>query len=351
MISRYSADALTAFAAALLSKTGLDADKAATVASILVEGDLLGRTTHGLQQLGGYLKELEAGKMAKTGGPRVLADYPAALSWDGMRLPGPWLTVQGIDRALERAKTYGTATVVIRRSHHIACLAAYLPRVTEQGMMIILVSSDPSVAAVAPYGGTRGTYTPNPIAAAWPTAGDPVLLDFSQSITTLGNAKRLADEGRKFPGVWAIDAAGNPSDDPAVIFAQPGGSILPTGGIDHGHKGYALALLVEALTGGLAGFGRADPAEGWGATVYIQVFDPALFGGRADFLRQTTWTADACRTNPPRPGVDRVRVPGEGALRFRERQVKTGVELYPAIMPSLLPWAQKFGVAVPATLN
>ena len=350
MTVRYSPEALIAFASELLAKTGLDRDKAATVAEILVEGDLLGRTTHGLQQLGGYLKELESGKMAKTGQPRVLADRPAALSWDGMRLPGPWLTVQGIDRALERAKTYGTATVVIRRSHHIACLAAYLPRVTAQGMMIILVSSDPSVAAVAPYGGTRGIYTPNPIAAAWPTAGDPVMIDFSQSISTIGNAKRLFDEKRKFPGVWAIDAAGNPSNDPAVVFASPGGAILPTGGIDHGHKGYALALLVEALTGGLAGFGRADPAEGWGATVYIQVFDPALYGGRDDFLRQTTWTAEACRTNPPRPGVERVRVPGEGALRIREKQVAQGVELYPAIMPSLLPWAEKLGVAVPASL-
>jgi LDH2 family malate/lactate/ureidoglycolate dehydrogenase len=119
------------------------------------------------------------------------------------------------------------------------------------------------------------------------------------------------------------------------------------GGLDHGHKGYALALLVEALTGGLAGHGRADPAEGWSANVCVQVFDPALFGGHEDFLRQTEWLADACRQTPPRPGFDRVRLPGESGLKRRAAQLKDGVELYPTIMPALAPWAKKLGVAIP----
>jgi L-lactate dehydrogenase len=348
MPDRFAATELTTFATALLKSAGLDADKAQVVAGILVEGDLLGHTTHGLQLLAPYLGEVEKGSMTKSGEPRVIADFPAAVTWDGRRLPGPWLTVRAIELATARAKINGTCTVVIRRSHHIACLAAYLKRVTDQGLMLLLTCSDPILGSVAPHGGRRGVFTPNPVAAGWPTDGDPVMLDVSMSITTNGLVNRRRAEGRKLPGLWLIDAEGSPSDDPAVVFTIPPGALLPTGGLDHGHKGYAFGLLVEALTGALAGHGRADPKEGWGANVYVQVYDPALFGGRKDFIRQTKQVADACRATPPRPGFERVRLPGESGLRRREAQLADGVELYPGIMKALAPWALKFGVSAPA---
>ncbi len=351
MSARYPAPALIAFARALLEKSGLDGDKAQTVAEILVEGDLLGHQTHGLQLLPGYLADLEKGGMTKTGEPRVIADFSAAITWDGLRLPGPWLTVRAIDLAMARAKMNGTCTVVIRRSHHIACLAAYLKRVADLGYFIILTCSDPTVQSVAPHGGRRAVMTPNPIAAAWPTHGDPVILDVSMSITTNGLSNRLHQEGKKFPGPWAVDNRGEISDDPAVLFSAPAGALLPSGGADHGHKGYALGLLVETLTGALAGHGRADPKEGWTSTTCVQVFHPALFGGQDDFLRQTEWLATACRETSPRAGFERVRLPGESGLRRREAQLAHGVELYPGIMPALIPWAAKFGVAPVAAVS
>jgi LDH2 family malate/lactate/ureidoglycolate dehydrogenase len=344
MPARHPASALIAYATALLTRAGLDADKAAVVAAILTEGDLLGHTTHGLALLAPYLRELEKGAMTKSGEPLVVADFPAALTWDGRRLPGPWLVVRALDHALTRAKTHGTCTVVIRRSHHIACLAAYLKRVTDQGFMVLLSCSDPAVASVAPHGGRTAVYTPNPLAAAWPTAGDPVVLDVSMSITTNALTNRLTREQRLYPGLWAIDAEGRPTDDPAVLAAQPPGALLPMGGLDHGHKGYAFALLVEAFTGALAGHGRADPNEGWGASVFIQVLAPALFGGADEFLRQTEHVAATCRATPPRPGVERVRLPGENGLRRRADQLAHGVELYPGILATLAPWSEKLGV-------
>jgi LDH2 family malate/lactate/ureidoglycolate dehydrogenase len=344
---RPSAADLTAFAAALLGRAGLEPEKAAAVASILVEGDLLGHNTHGLALLAGYLADIEKGAMTKAGEPRVIADFPAAVTWDGNRLPGPWLVTRALDLAMERARKNGTCTVVIRRSHHIGCLAAYLQRVAERGFMVMLTCSDPAAKGVAPHGGRRDVITPNPLAAAWPTAGEPVILDVSLSITTNGLTKRMATEGRKFPGEWLVDGHGNPTNDPAAAFSDPPGAILPMGGTDHGHKGYALGLLVEALTGGLAGHGRADPPEGWGATVFLQVFDPALFGGSEEFARQTEHVAAACRATPPRPGFESVRLPGEAGLARRAAQLAGGVELYPTIMPALAPWAQKLGVALP----
>lgn len=350
MTDRYPGQDLLRFATTLLERAGLDHDKSRTVAEVLLEGDLLGHDTHGLHLLAPYLKELEQGTMERAGGPRVVHDKPAAITWDGRRLPGPWLVAQAIDEALPRARELGTCSVAIRRSHHIACLAAYLTRVTDQGMAILLTSSDPNNRGVAPHGGRRGVYTPNPIAAGWPTGGEPVLIDVSMSISTNGMTMRLRSEGKKFPGPWMIDANGDPTDDPAVSQADPPGALLPLGGIDAGHKGYAMGLLVEMLTQGLAGDGRADPQSGWCANVFLEIFDPAAFGGYADFVRQTGFLAEACRATPPRPGFDRVRLPGERALRRREEQLGDGVALHASIMPALAPWAEKLGASAPAPL-
>ena len=135
--------------------------------------------------------------------------------------------------------------------------------------------------------------------------------------------------------------------NPSVLFTEPKGTLLPLGGLDAGHKGYALALLIEAATGALAGHGRADEREGWGATVFVQVLDPAAFGGVEDFHRQIDWVADACRAATPRPGGEPVRLPGERGLRRYREQAAQGVELFDGIMASLAPWAGKLGVAIP----
>jgi L-lactate dehydrogenase len=352
MSPRYSPAALRGFAARLLERGGLAPDRARDVAEILVEGDLMGHTTHGLQLLGPYLKGLEDGKITRAGEPTVIADRGATITWDGHFLPGPWIVLRAMDAAFARVADYGVVTVAIRRSHHIACLQAYLPRATERGLVMLLMSSDPATGSVAPHGALAGRFTPNPIAAGFPTDGLPVLIDISASTTTNGLVSRLnrAGKGERLPGAWLVDNQGNASDDPAVFLTDPPGAILPLGGIDLGHKGFGLALLVEALTSALAGHGRADGEKGWGASVFLQIIDPGAFGGRAAFARETGWLANACRTAPVKPGNPPVRMPGERGLKLREKQLAEGVTPHPETMPGLLPWVGKLGVAAPSAL-
>jgi L-lactate dehydrogenase len=347
---RYAAVSLRTTAAAMLRAAGLQDEHAADVAEVLLEGDLMGHTTHGLALLAPYLGELQAGSMRTQGTYQVVSERAAAALWDGARLPGPWLTRRAVDDAVERARRGGSATVVVRRSHHIACLAAYLTRATERGCAILLTCSDPNSASVAPHGGLKAVFTPDPLAFGVPTSAEPVLIDLSASLTTNGLTARLHKHGQRLAHPWLLDASGHATDDPAVLFAEPKGTILPTGGLDAGHKGYALALVVELLTGGLSGYGRADPKEGWGATVCVQVWDPAAFGGTAAFLRQAEWLVEACRSNPPRPGIDAVRLPGQRGLALKKAQLRDGVELHEDIMPALEPWARKLDVALPASL-
>ena len=348
--TRYGAQALADFGAALLIASKMPADRARDVAGILLEGDLLGHDTHGLQLLSTYLQHIEKGKMKLEGEPLTISDRGAVLTWNGQRLPGPWLVLRAMDIAAERARTYGSGTVTIGRSHHIACLGAYLKRATDRGLVMLLYSSGPSGASVAPHGGLRAVFSPSPMAIGFPTDDDPVLVDVSTSITTNMLTRRLHREGKRLPHPWLMDENGHPSDDPAVLAAPGRGTIQPLGGLDAGHKGYGLALLVEALTAGLAGHGRADPPEPLDASVFLQILDPEAFSGGVAFRRQMGWIAHACLDNPPRAGFERVRLPGQSGLSRRERQLRDGVELEATILPALKPWAEKLGVALPAAL-
>ena len=347
---RYSAADLIAFCESLYLARGMRADIAATSARILVEADLLGHSTHGMALLPGYLKALGDKTMLASGEPVVENQRTVAQVWHGQRLSGLWLTDSAIRVATLMAKAHGTGTITIKHAHHIACLAAYLEAPARDGFMVIVQSSDPCTASVAPHGGITPIMTPNPIAVGIPTGGDPIMIDISSSITANGPSMRLMKEGKRAPGVWFVDSEGNGSDDPSVAYVDPKGALLPLGGLDAGHKGFGLGLMIESLTGGLAGFGRADPPQGWGASVFVQVLDPEAFGGRAALERQTDHLREISHASKPQPGVSRVRLPGERGLAWKAAQLAEGVDLHASIMPALVPLASELGVSLPVAM-
>lgn len=348
---RYAHAALLDHATALGARAGLAEDRARTQAEMLLESDLMGHTTHGLNLLPGLLDDIVNGKMKTSGEPRVLGDYPAALHWDGEFLPGTWLMVRAIAAAKQKLRNNPVVTVVVRQSHHIAGLVAYLRLATESGHALLIVNSDPSSKTVAAHNGIDRQITPNPLAFGYPTADGPVLIDISTATTANAWVRRWMAEGKRLPGQWIVDHAGNPSDDPKAMFGDPPGALMPLGGAELGYKGFALGLMIEALTSGLTGFGRADGAKGTGGPVTLMLFDPAGFGGLAAFKRETSFLAGAVRSSRVRPGAPAPRMPGERALALRAEQLANGVELYPSIMPSLAKWSDQFGIAPPAPLG
>lgn len=348
--ARYAEDAVRQTLQALFAHAGLDDDKAASVARALVEADMMGHATHGSVLTPWYLDAAVAGHMATRGEPETVSDRGGCVAWRGHRLPGAWLLDRGIDLALQRVPSHGVFTLTIAGCHHTGALAVYLERVTRAGLMPVLACSGPAATGVAPFGGTRGVFTPNPLAAGIPTSGDPVLLDISSSITTNNRARQLAKAGERFPAEWALDAAGLPTDDPAVP-ATGGGTLLPIGGLDHGHKGYGLALLVEALTQGLSGLGRHTRPTGTLMNVFLQVIDPGAFGGAQAFTAESDWLVEACRSNPPRPGVARVRLPGDKAMTSKRAAQADGVIIARSTIEVLAPALQHCGVSWPPPID
>lgn len=349
-MTSYRPRELSAFAAGLLARAGMPEERSAAVADVLIEADLMGHDTHGLQLLPAYLDDLAAGRMRAAGDHEVVSEKGAVAVWDGGWLSGVWLTLKGLEFAAARAEEFGIGAVAIRRSHHIACLQAYLPRMAERGLVAMIASSDPSLGSVAPFGGLDPVFTPDPIAMGIPTTDDPILIDMSSSITTNGMTGRLASAGRRTPGLWLQDHEGNLTDDPAVLVNEPKGTLLPTGGHDHGHKGYNMALMVESLTQGLSGYGRGVAEKRWGATTYIQVTAPAFFTGVEAFEERTAEIARRCRASRPHSSVSAVRLPGQKALQRRRAAVSDGVRLPTGVMDALATRADALGEKIPAPL-
>jgi LDH2 family malate/lactate/ureidoglycolate dehydrogenase len=348
---RVAYHALAPFAQALLLRAGLDADKAAAVARLLALTDGLGRRTHGLAMVTTYLAELEKGTMAKTGAPTVVKDTGATAVWDGHYLPGLWLTEHAIEVACARADTFGIAAIAIARSHHIGCLAALVKGAADRGYVALIANSDPSGARVAPYGGTRALFTPNPFAFGYPGAEHPVLIDTCASITTTSMTRRKHARGEQFDHPWLLDAQGTPTTDPAVLeHATPRGSLQLTGGVDHGHKGFGLALMIETLSQALSGHGRADAPTRWGGNVYVQVLRSDFFAGADAFAQQSEFLSNACRENPPIHSDAPVRVPGDAAAQHLAHARREGVAFDADVWEKIAAWAAKLAVPLPVNL-
>ncbi|WP_346837243.1 Ldh family oxidoreductase [Microbulbifer sp. SAOS-129_SWC] len=346
----YSAEQLQQFASTLFQRAGLGAERAEVMARVFLEADLLGFTTHGINRVSSNLQWLLDGASRRDGEPRVIADRGNCFNWDAEFLPGPWVLTRAIEQALERVAEHGVVSATIRRSQHIACLAAYLPQVVEAGCVAILTCSTPAEHTVSPQGGRDPLFSANPLAFAAPAGDYPLLFDISMSVTAGGYVARAKREGRRLPQECLKDSDGQLSDDPAA-FAN-GGSILPVGGADHGYKGAALSAMLEVLSMALGGYGRGDresAADDEANSVFLQIIDPAAFGPRADFLRQTLALCNLWENNRS-DGDAPVRVPGQRAWAARTRQLQNGVELYPSIMGDLQPWADKLNVAMPQPL-
>jgi len=312
----------------LFSELGTEREVASTVARVLVEGDLLGHHTHGVKLAQGYLKDIRAGHAKiDASALQVVRQTPVAVQYDAGYLLGPYCVERALTFAASAAQDFGIGIANIRRSHHIGCLAAYLQPFAERGLLPIIYTSDPAVASVAPFGGLDPVYTPNPLAIGIPTGAQPILIDVSMSNITNGLVNKTRAAGEQLEHATLLDNQGQLSRDPETLFADPPGSILPLGGLEFGHKGFALGTMVEALTAGLGGFGRRDAPSGWGAAVCVMVLDPRHFGGLDAFESEMGHFVERCLASRECVPGQPVRLPGHAGLARRTSYLTEGIPL------------------------
>jgi LDH2 family malate/lactate/ureidoglycolate dehydrogenase len=323
---------------------GMPQEMAVSNAKILLEGELLGHRTHGLDLLKPYLNDLNAKLLNTSLDIETINSTLSSELWNGDYKSGTWLTEKALGRASEIANSQGIGTVVIQKSHHIACLAAYLEEYTKQNLMVLIACSDPRNKTVAPFGGKMPVYSPNPLAIGIPTETIPILMDVSMSTTANGVVAKAAKNNRLLPGDWLLNNQGMATNDPKSFYEEPPATLLPLGGLDLGYKGFALGIMIEAMTNALGGHGRSDNPDRWGATVFVQVINPKLFSGESYFLSEMEYFRNQCINNQNIDDNNPVRMPGERGLQLKQNQLELGIELSYELVEDLYEIGKKYKV-------
>jgi LDH2 family malate/lactate/ureidoglycolate dehydrogenase len=316
----------------ILGALGAPADRAETQARWLLEADLRGQSSHGLQRLPLIAERIRQGVTVPGAAPSLRWASPTCLVVDGQRGLGPCVGLAVMDALVERAPQHGIAVGAIANANHLGLLAPYVERCAEESLIGIAFTT--SEALVHPWGGRHAMVGTNPIAIAVPASPGPFVLDMATGAVSMG--KILAHKSRDVPlePGWALDAHGEPTVDPA---AAAGGSIAPFGG----PKGYALGLAIELLVGAVTATalgtdvtGTLDARSVCNKGDLFLCLDPRSFGA-AGFAEHVTGYLQSLRDMPAQDGTSGVLVPGDRARSARDHHMSEGIPIADSVWSEL----------------
>lgn len=310
-MKRYSHELVKKQAASIATAAGLPGDDAAILADSLVDADVHGISTHGVSRLNIYIRRIQKGLIDPEAKLVIERVRPSVLMVNASNGIGQVQAYKVLSLLMDRAQNTGTAAAAIHNSQHFGTLSYYCARAAAHDMvLLVFTNAEPSMS---PTGGREAYFGTNPIAAAFPSGkGFPVRIDMATSLVARGNIVAAHKRGEAIPEGWALDEEGNPTTDAAKALA---GTVLTMAG----HKGYALAVLVELLSGVLSGaaFGASvgsmykhmDRPQNVGH--FFCLFDIAAFMDVETFKQRIDRMIDEIKACRKRPGVDEILVPGE----------------------------------------
>ncbi|MCW5978751.1 MAG: amino acid adenylation domain-containing protein [Bryobacteraceae bacterium] len=340
-------ESLRAYGREALERAGLAPEGAAIVTDVQLEASLRGQPTHNMDSIPRYARRIAAG--AINGDPRIRIERETRISaqMDGDNGPGQWVAVAAMETAIRKARQSGVGLVSVRRSNHFGAAGHYVWLAAREGLIGLCTTNGPAI--LAPTGGVTPTFGNNPIGAGIPAGRHhPIVLDIALSVAPRGKIGLRLAEGKPLPPGWILDRFGRPSTDPADLAAGLG---VPIGG----HKGYGLALVMEALAGALpgAGFGHdhrrermRDHSELRDLGHFFLAIDPELFSPAAEFTARVDRMIEQAKSAERMEGVAEILVPGEAEMRARERNLERGVPLRPVTYEALLKHAASAGLSV-----
>jgi len=348
-VPTFSAHKLIQFANHLLSAAGLSSDEAVLVARSLVDANLRGYDSHGLMRIPSYVERINNGEAVPGAQFKILREAPSILTVDAHWGFGQTQARRLARRLIEKAQTTGVAVGTMIRCSHIGRLGEYCEMAAEAGLVsMIMVNNHGAVHRVSPPGGKESRLSTNPLAVGIPNAQEPIVVDFCTCAAAEGKVRVKRIAGQRCPDGWLLDSEGRPTNDPNDLYADPPGTIRPMGG-DQAYKGFGLSLMVEVLSGALSGgvCSRRTPINQIGNCVYMQVLDPAHFGGVEHFRAEVSGLAEFIRSCPRVEGVDEILLPGDPERRSFARRSAQGVPFDEANWAQLEKLAGRLGVALP----
>jgi hydroxycarboxylate dehydrogenase B len=340
----FSHQALIALGVDLFKAVGVPADQAQIMADHLVEANLMGHDSHGIRRLPAYMDGLRKGTLRPFADYTVVRETPATMVIDARGGLGMVAAYRAMELAVERAKQYALGAVAVHQAGHIGRLGAYPPLAAAQDCIGVIMLNGGARFTV-PFGGTARRLPPNPIAIAAPTEGDPLVLDITTSMVAGGKIDVYYERNQPVPEGWLTDAGGNPVTDPAT-FRRGESAMLPLGGM-LGHKGYGLAMMIDAIAGGLswAGCSAEQPTRGSSGFLALAMRIDA-FIDPDEYKRETQALVDWVKSSPTAPGVEQIYVPGEIESEIRRQREAAGIVLEDVVWAQIAALAQEFNVGV-----
>jgi uncharacterized oxidoreductase len=333
-----SPEDLRALVTRACERMGACPEDAAQVATSLVQANLCGYDSHGVYRLAQYHAWWKAGLLHPAARPVVSRETAFAAVVDGRSAFGQVVAGFATRVAIEKAPQSGIAVVTVMACNHVGRLADYAESIREAGLIGLVTANDSGAGqCVVPWGGAEPRLATNPIAMGIPGGTGPgILFDFSTSAAAQGKVRQLLLRGEMAPPGWLIDAAGKETTNPACLFTDPLGALLPAGG----HRGYALSLAVEVLSGILsgAGFTRPDPGPEEMNGMFLLALDVAWFLPPDRFRAQVDQLTAYVKTSRPLPGGGGVHIPGERSREEAARRAREGIAF------SEQAWAKVEGV-------
>jgi LDH2 family malate/lactate/ureidoglycolate dehydrogenase len=295
-----------------LSHAGVKPESARIVADHLVDANLCGHEFSSPPRVLAIVDEF--GKKAPPGEIRVTREDRSCAVIDGGDNLGYVVSLVAIDKAVEICRKHGVAVVTANNTWFSGRLAYYVERAARQGFVAMHTTN--TTARVAPSGGIDRLMGTNPVAIAFPSEDEPLIVDIGTSATTWGDVALARAKGEPLAEGMAIDRQGRPTTDPDAALD---GAFLAWGG----HRGSGLALAVQLL-GMLAGSAPViHDVSNYG--LFFLVVDPDMLMPGGEYKARVSELRRTIESNRPMPGGGAVRVPGDGSLARRKRALEAGV--------------------------
>ena len=321
-------DEVHALATKNLIHSGASAAQARAVADTVTDAERDECKSHGLFRIPGFCASLKSGKVTGDAVPVIHDLAPGVVHVDAQNGFAPLALEIGAEPLTEKARAQGIAALAVTDSYHFSALWPEVERLANQGLVALAFVSAKSF--VAPAGGIKPLYGTNPMAFGWPRENaPPVIFDQASSASARGEIEILRRDGKKIPDGWAIDANGDPTNDPEAALA---GAQLPFGG----HKGAAIAMMVELLAGALVGDvfsfeatenDKPDGGPSSGGEFMIAI-DPVRCGNTGSLAHAESLFEQVLS----QPGT---RLPSERRYRSRQHTPEAGVKIVPSLYEAL----------------
>ena len=342
---KVDANSLADFTLACFKAIGLNEEKARLCANALMFSELRFHPGQGqgVRRLPAYRERLSKGWIDKDAPFEILKESPALALVDAHNGLGSVIGQKAMALAVEKAKTCGVGTVLVKGSTHYGSSAVHADVALKQDCIgIAMTNAGPEMAA---WGGSTAVVGTNPWALAAPTGlGFNVSLDIALTTAGKGMMHWLEREGKAMPGDWALTPEGEETTDPAAAMM---GALLGIGQ----YKGYGLSFMTDVMTGVLSGgafgltpYAKADKQDV--AHSFI-AFDIAWFMPLDAFKKRMDAFIAEIKQSKLRPGFLEVFVPGELEHRREIERREQGVKLDAEVFDELASLARTLDVDFP----